>query len=191
MTSPRYILVAEDDVDATFLLQHAFTQVARDVRVVYTSDGKEAIDVLEGSHSTQPEHHPLPLLLLLDWNMPRMNGFEVLDWLQRSPALRPDCIVVLGTSSLPADMKRDTGAWRRLLRRKAHGHSRPGRYCPRSGRLLPDRPVASPLGPKAPPSLSPAVPVNRCPLSAAQPSRPLAPRDPHLAFALHKKGAAQ
>ena len=105
MTSPPYILVAEDDVNSTFLLQHAFRQVARDLVVVYTSDGKEAIDVLE-SKRKEREHQPLPLLLLLDLNMPRMNGFEVLDWLQRSPALRPDCIVVLSTSPVHADIRR-------------------------------------------------------------------------------------
>ena len=106
MTSAAYILVAEDDLDATFLLQHAFAQVAPGLHVVYTSDGKEAIDILQGKHTTESEHHHLPSLLLLDLNMPRMDGFEVLAWLQRFPALRPDCIVVLSTSPSQVDINR-------------------------------------------------------------------------------------
>ena len=112
MTSAPYILVAEDDLDATFLLQHAFGEIAPDIRVVYSADGKEAINVLQAKRNTERGHHQLPSLLLLDLKMPRMDGFEVLDWLQHSPDLRPDSIVVLTSSLSQADMRRaqDLGA---------------------------------------------------------------------------------
>lgn len=101
-----YILVAEDDPDATFLLRHAFSEIGCDMRVVYTVDGKQVIDVLQGKHKTDREETQLPALLLLDLKMPRIDGFDVLEWLQHSPGLRPGCIVVLTSSLSEADIKR-------------------------------------------------------------------------------------
>ncbi len=107
MNMPPYILVAEDDPDATFLLQHAFAQVGPGIRTVYTADGRQAIDFLQGKHQSQREQQRhVPALLLLDLKMPRVDGFEVLEWLQRYPALRPQSIVILTSSPAAADVER-------------------------------------------------------------------------------------
>ncbi len=101
-----YILVAEDDPDATFLLRHTLGQAGPGIRVAYTANGKQAIDFLQGKHEAEGTARELPTLFLLDIKMPRMDGFEVLEWLQRYPALRPQCIVVLTASPSPLDIKR-------------------------------------------------------------------------------------
>jgi CheY-like chemotaxis protein len=68
-------------------------------------DGGQAIAYLEGRHEfTDRQKFPYPDVLFLDLKMPRVTGFEVLDWLQRR-ASRP-FIVVLSGSELETDVKR-------------------------------------------------------------------------------------
>src|ERR1043165_7447002 len=47
---------------------------------------------------------PLPTMLLLDLKMPRVNGFEVIDWIRRQPGLRRLLVVVFTSSELPEDI---------------------------------------------------------------------------------------
>ncbi len=105
MKPPPYILVAEDDPDSTFLLQHVLTQASPGLKAVYTVDGKQAIDLLQVKHEGGPQPR-VPDLLILDLKMPRMDGLEVLEWLQRCPALRPKYIVILTCSPSPLDIER-------------------------------------------------------------------------------------
>jgi CheY-like chemotaxis protein len=55
---------------------------------------------------------PLPTVMLLDLNMPRMDGFEVLAWLQARPAFKRLMVIVLSASHQPADVAQayDLGA---------------------------------------------------------------------------------
>src|SRR5205809_22508 len=68
-------------------------------------DGEEAIAYLSGvgKYSNRSEY-PLPDLMPLDLKMPRMNGFEVLEWIRRQASLSSLRVVVLTASDLMRDV---------------------------------------------------------------------------------------
>ena len=101
------ILLAEDDPGDQELTRRALQDdlVRADLRMV--EDGEEALEYLrrEGAYS-DPESSPRPDLILLDLNMPRMNGRELLKILKDDPDLCRLPVVVLTTSEQEADILR-------------------------------------------------------------------------------------
>lgn len=101
------ILLAEDDPGDQELTRRALQgDVVRvDLRVV--SDGAEALDYLmrRGQYEA-PETSPRPDLILLDLNMPKVNGRQVLERLRDHPELHHIPVVVLTTSSREEDILR-------------------------------------------------------------------------------------
>src|SRR5688572_2355285 len=101
------ILVAEDAQSDVFLLRRAFHRAGVETPIQVVSDGEEAIAYLEGvGKFANRAEYPLPDLLLLDLKMPRKDGFDVLEWLQRQPALASLRTVVLTTSERIWDVNR-------------------------------------------------------------------------------------
>jgi CheY-like chemotaxis protein len=99
MTDRATVLLAEDDPDDICLTQLAFKKgrLANPLQVV--RDGAEAIAYLEGEGRYADRHrYPLPILLLLDLKMPRVNGFQVLEWLQKHPVMYRLPVAVLTSS---------------------------------------------------------------------------------------------
>lgn len=92
---------SEDDVELTLEALHG-TKFANNVQVV--NDGMEAMDYLSkrGKYSSVPA----PSLVLLDLNMPRKNGLEVLAEMKADPALRKIPVVILTTSQAEEDIIR-------------------------------------------------------------------------------------
>jgi len=109
MQAQQTILVADDDADDIFLLERAFSKANVSVNMTSVRDGDEAIDFLQ---TAAIEGGPLPDLFLLDLKMPRMGGFEVLEWVRGQPGLRRLPILVLTSSDEPEDINRayDLGA---------------------------------------------------------------------------------
>ena len=101
------ILVAEDNEDDVLLLGEAFRKAGVASRLHVVADGAEAISYLkrEGTYS-DASRFPFPDLMLLDLNMPRVNGFEVLEWLRQQPALGRLMVYVLTASSREEDVRR-------------------------------------------------------------------------------------
>ena len=113
MREPVTILVAEDQPVEVMLLKRAFSQVGVKTPVRFVKDGQEAIDYLSGQESfNDREANPLPCMMLLDLKMPRMDGFEVLDWVRQQPSLKRLPIVVFSSSTIPEEIDRayDLGA---------------------------------------------------------------------------------
>ena len=101
------ILLAEDDPGDQELTRRALRDdlVRTDLRVV--EDGEQALEYLrrEGAYA-DPADSPRPELILLDLNMPRMNGRELLKILKADPDLGRIPVVVLTTSEQEADILR-------------------------------------------------------------------------------------
>ena len=101
------ILVADDDPEDCMLLRQAFeeSRLANDVRFV--GDGEELLDYLRGRGAyAGPGSAPRPGLVLLDLNMPRMDGREALQEIKGDPDLRPIPVVILTTSQAEEDVCR-------------------------------------------------------------------------------------
>ena len=106
-TQPITIVMADDDADDRQMTKEAFEEnhLINDLRFV--SDGVELIDYLKrrGKY-VDPESSPTPGLILLDLNMPKMDGREALKEIKADPALRSIRIVVLTTSKDEEDILR-------------------------------------------------------------------------------------
>ncbi|MBN8824584.1 MULTISPECIES: response regulator [unclassified Spirosoma] len=86
------VFIADDDEDDRFLLQLAFQEHSPECQLVFTEDGMALIDALVHSPFT-------PCLIVLDLNMPRLNGFEALTVLRSNPLYHHTPIVILTTSN--------------------------------------------------------------------------------------------
>jgi CheY-like chemotaxis protein len=105
MAEHAIILLAEDDEDYVLLIKRAFSQANIPNPLYWVWNGQEAIAYLkgEGKYSNRDEY-PLPDLLLLDLKMPRVNGFEVLQWLRSQPSLSALRVLVLTSSDQIRDV---------------------------------------------------------------------------------------
>ncbi len=104
---PVTILMADDDPDDCLLAREALAEsrLANDLHFV--SDGEELMDYLyqRGKYSV-PGSAPRPGLILLDLNMPKKDGREVLKELKADPHLRQIPVLVLTTSQAEEDILR-------------------------------------------------------------------------------------
>jgi CheY-like chemotaxis protein len=103
--SPAIVLLVEDDPGDQLLTKEAFESlsVPNELRVV--ADGREALDYLyRRGRYTQASEAPRPDLILLDLNMPRVNGQKVAEEIHADPQLRDIPIVVLTTSRRHEDL---------------------------------------------------------------------------------------
>jgi CheY-like chemotaxis protein len=96
------VLLIEDDPGDVLMTREAFedAKVANNLYVV--SDGEDALAFLrrEGTHAEVPR----PDLVLLDLNLPRVDGREVLEQIKNDPELRSIPVVVLTTSESEDDI---------------------------------------------------------------------------------------
>ena len=110
---PITVLLAEDDADDRLTVREAFVEarLLNDMR--YVVDGQDLMDYLlhEGKY-TAPAAAPRPGIILLDFNMPKMDGREALREIKANPDLRRIPVVVLTTSKAEEDVFRsyDLGA---------------------------------------------------------------------------------
>ena len=86
MNNPPAILVAEDDPADAYLFKRALSKAHINVPAIFVRDGCEAIDYLRGEPPFEDRKaNPWPALIILDLVMPRMSGFEVLEWMRSNP----------------------------------------------------------------------------------------------------------
>ena len=92
-------LIAEDDQSAQLLLKRAFQRAGLDFPLNFTSDGQETLDYLRGvGRFSDRATFPFPCVLLLDYNMPRLNGLQVARAIRADIHLRKLIIVMLSSS---------------------------------------------------------------------------------------------
>ena len=99
------ILLAEDDIADQELTKRALEACKIDNQLFIVNDGEEALDYLyRRNRYADPATSPTPDLLLLDLNMPKLNGFQVLETLKQDPVLKLIRIIVLTTSNQEQDI---------------------------------------------------------------------------------------
>ena len=102
--APIEVLLVEDSPGDVRLTREAFKDAKVHINLHVASDGAEAMDFLnrEGKHSGVPR----PDLILLDLNLPKKDGREVLDEIKQSPVLKSIPVVILTTSASDEDILR-------------------------------------------------------------------------------------
>src|ERR1700681_250715 len=99
---PIEVLLVEDSPGDVRLTQEAFRDANRSIHLHVVNDGVEAMAFLrhEGAHI----HAPRPDLILLDLNLPKMDGREVLAHIKEDNGLKTIPTVILTTSQAEADI---------------------------------------------------------------------------------------
>ncbi|AJE03870.1 response regulator [Geobacter pickeringii] len=98
------VLLVEDNDDDRFLASRAMKKLSRPVRLEIARDGAEALRRLQGScDAPAPE---LPALVILDLQLPRVDGMEVLQQLRQDPATKTVPVVIASSSDHPTDLDR-------------------------------------------------------------------------------------
>lgn len=96
LPSSPILLVEDDDVDA-MTVRRAFKELKITNPLIQRGNGEAALE------SLRADSHPLPCLIMLDLNMPVMNGIEFLQVVKRHPLWRRIPVVVLTTSEEEQD----------------------------------------------------------------------------------------
>lgn len=104
MDNERVILLVEDNSDDEELAKRALKKNNIDNRIVVAHDGVEALEYLLGTDDAQHEDRVMPTLVLLDLNLPKVNGLDVLKQLREHERTRRLPVVVLTTSNEQADV---------------------------------------------------------------------------------------
>ncbi len=96
------ILVIDDDHEDQLLIQRAFSESASECELQILDNGEGALDLLRRTSESRELSHPD--LIILDLNMPRMSGIEVLQVIDSDPRLRRIPVIVFTTSSAEDDI---------------------------------------------------------------------------------------
>lgn len=91
-------LICDDDADDRFLAAEAFAEAGIEATLEFLEDGEELVPRLQDATRARPA------LVLLDLNMPRVDGREALARLLAEPDLRRVPVVVVTTSGAPEDI---------------------------------------------------------------------------------------
>jgi CheY-like chemotaxis protein len=99
---PIHILLVEDNEGDILLTTEALENAKLFTKLSVVKDGKQAMDFLTNadgySHATQPD------MILLDINLPKRNGHEVLKFIKENEVLKHIPVIMLTTSSSPSDI---------------------------------------------------------------------------------------
>jgi len=102
------VMLVEDDENDVILVKHTFKKAQINNPLQIVTDGAEAVEYLKGKGKYEDrERWPLPELIVLDIKMPRLSGFEVLEWVKGNGGpLRRIPIVIVSGSDNPDDINR-------------------------------------------------------------------------------------
>ena len=99
-----HVLMVEDNADHAFLAEEALADIDTRIALHTVDNGEKCLAFLQ--HLGAWQHAPRPDLVLLDINMPRMGGDEVLQHIRANPALAGLPVVMLSTSAASGDINR-------------------------------------------------------------------------------------
>ncbi len=102
---PLSILLAEDDEGHATLVQRNLRRAGVTNEVIWVKDGQEALDYVRSEGEYAGRTHTAPLVILLDINMPRVGGVEVLRQLKMDELTKSIPIVMLTTTDDPREVE--------------------------------------------------------------------------------------
>ena len=108
----KTILLVEDNPDDSELMKLAFAQEEISHNLIVVSDGIEALEYLQqtasegqtGSESNEQTIAVMPSLVMLDLNLPRIDGIEVLKRIRANPRTKILPVVIISSSNEPQDL---------------------------------------------------------------------------------------
>jgi CheY-like chemotaxis protein len=100
------ILLAEDDDGHASLIERNLKRAGIVNDIMHVRDGQEALDYLRGQGTFAGKPRPQALLLLLDINMPRVSGVQVLREIKQDPAIAMLPVIMLTTTDDPREVTR-------------------------------------------------------------------------------------
>jgi CheY-like chemotaxis protein len=98
------ILIADDDMDDRLFMEQALRQCGYTQHIQFVEDGEYLMDYLRRREGFDESNAPWPDLVILDLNMPRKNGFQVLREIKDDLGLRRLPVIVMTTSSADDDV---------------------------------------------------------------------------------------
>lgn len=108
-TQPLVILMAEDDPGHATLVQRNLRRAGVVNEVVWTKDGQEALDYIRKEGAYEDDANNGALVVLLDINMPRIDGVEVLRQLKTDERTKKIPVMMLTTTDDPREVERCYG----------------------------------------------------------------------------------
>jgi CheY-like chemotaxis protein len=103
--SIKSILLVEDNPDDRELMKLAFSQSQIPHHLITASDGIEALNYLRGEDKfSDRDLTSMPALIMLDLNLPKINGVEVLRRIRADPRTRLLPVVIISSSNEPQDL---------------------------------------------------------------------------------------
>ncbi len=112
MPNSLFILIAEDDADDRFLLQKALDELGHsDMKIEFVENGVELLEHLDRIRTNQLGNK-YPKFILLDLNMPKMDGREVLKSIKNHEEFKKIPVIIFSTTKNQLEVKRcyDLGA---------------------------------------------------------------------------------
>ena len=103
---PETILLVEDDPGHARLIERNLHRAHITNEFVTLSDGQQAVDYLFKEHTYAGATHVMPLLLLLDLNLPGLDGYQVLTRLKADARTRHIPVIILTTTDEPYEIER-------------------------------------------------------------------------------------
>lgn len=101
--APAILHIEDDHVDK-MVIERVLKKLNVASHIYHAENGEEALDLLRGENGhSLPD--PMPRIILLDINMPRMNGLEFLKELRADEKLKPISVYIMSTSSDEHDKK--------------------------------------------------------------------------------------
>ena len=91
----KFILLGEDDIDDQEILEEIFSTVDPSFNLQFFNNGRKVITHLENANEN------LPCLIILDFNMPELNGAEILKMLSKEPRFKEIPKIIWSTSDAP------------------------------------------------------------------------------------------
>jgi len=104
MSDPVHVLMVEDDPGDALMVRESFAQAGKNSQFHVVPDGDKALRFLR--RSGEYADAPRPGLVLLDLNLPRLHGLEVLAQIKADPDLQIIPVIVLSSSQDTADINR-------------------------------------------------------------------------------------